>query len=219
MEVAAPTGETAGDEQSFEPQSTTAHDAEVESDPTIAHASLTELEDLAQEDSAPLSQVQEEVVSAPAAATIGDEAANASATEQWDNKPSADGLEDSWVSVPRNQSEMETETAATPPAEGATITTLETVSQDATTMGDTSQNWADDIPASAALSQPSDAASTPAINDGFHEVVHGRGGKGRGGKPQEQRGGGGRGRGQRGGRGDGSRSRGPRGDRGRGRAA
>jgi len=187
-------------------------DTKVESDPTITHAGLTELQDIAQSVAEIPHPDESEVTTAPAAATIGEEAANASA-EHWDNKPTTENMDDSWVSVPRDISETETpDTADSKPVESSGPTT---------SMPDSSQNWADDIPASAVLPKGDSATLTQAANDGFHEVVHGRGGRGNGGKPQEQRGGG-RGRGgPRGGRGDGSgRGRGgQRGDRGRGRGA
>lgn len=188
---------------------------ETDSDPTIAHAGLTELNDVAQHAPVAPKEAHEDVIGAPTAATTGEEASNASATELWDSKPVADSLGESWISVPRDLSETETPVTT----EGTDVTS--------SVVPENSQNWADDIPASAALpAHTSSQAATEAANDGFHEVHHGRGGRGRGPRGHEHRGGGGRGRGgHRGGRGDGPGrgrggprgERGDRGDRGRGR--
>lgn len=109
----------------------------------------------------------------PAGSSIGAGAAN-EAGGDWDKPTSGsdDPLAESFEIVPRDPAE--TETPAAPAAVNLT------------------QSWADDTPDAA-------PAAPAAANDGFHEVHHNRGGRGRGGF-------GGRGRG------------GPRGDfRGRGR--
>lgn len=132
--------------------------------------------------------------SAPPAANIDAGAANAAAEEQWDRQPtgSDDPLAESFEMVPRDPTE--TESPAAPAPVNAT------------------QSWADDAPEPASATTP-----TPAnANDGFHEVHHSRGGRGRGGHQGEARGGF-RGRGPRGDHRGGGRGRG-RGDfRGRGR--
>jgi len=112
------------------------------------------------------------------------ESANAAAEAQWDKQPTGadDPLTESFEMVPRDPAETET------PHVAAAVTST--------------QSWADDTP------EPSAAPAAPASgNDGFSEVHHNRGGRGRGGHPGGERGGyRGRGRG------------GPRGEfRGRGR--
>lgn len=160
-------------------------------DPTVAHAGLTELDDgttLAESTAeAP------ETPTAPPAASVDGGAANAAADEQWDKQGtgSDDPLAESFEMVPRDPAETESPAATAP--------------------NNSTQSWADDAHEQA-------AAATPASNgDGFHEVQHARG-RGRGGFQGEGRGGfrGGRG----GPRGDGrgrGRARGDfRGGRGRG---
>jgi len=156
--------------------------SEAVSDPTVTHAGLTEI-------NAGITGVNEDAdngaAAAPAASSIEPEAANAAAAAQWD-KPMTGGddpLSESFEIVPRDPAETETPHAAAP------VTST--------------QSWADD--------HPEPQAATPASgNDGFHEVHHSRGGRGRGGHQGEGRGGY-RGRGRGGPRGD------FRGGRGRGR--
>ncbi|OCK80174.1 hypothetical protein K432DRAFT_416868 [Lepidopterella palustris CBS 459.81] len=166
----------------------------IQTDPTIANAGLTELDT-----SAALINDAETIDTpiAPAASSIDAGAANAAADEQWDKQPSAsdDPLAESFEIVPRDPTETESPAVAAP--------------------NNSTQSWADDTP------EPAVQAPIPATltngNDGFHEVHHGRGGRGRGGF-QEGRGGY---RGRGGPRGDGrGRGRGRGGDnnyRGRGR--
>ncbi|KAF2016557.1 hypothetical protein BU24DRAFT_422917 [Aaosphaeria arxii CBS 175.79] len=152
-------------------------------DPTVANAGLTEVDTTA----APLSGGAEaDTTSAPPAASIDTGAANAAAAEQWDKQPSSsdDPLAESFEIVPRDPTETEN------PAAPAQVSSV--------------QSWADDAPEAAAATAPAPA------NDGFSEVTHHRGGRGRGGF-QGERHGSFRGRG--GPRGDGGRGRG----RGRGR--
>lgn len=152
------------------------------SDPTITHAGLTELDDVA----ADAAVAEKEVSNAPAASSIEPEAANAAAEAQWDKQASGadDPLSESFEMVPRDPAETETPHVAAP------VTST--------------QSWADDTP------EPQATPGAASGGDGFHEVHHTRGGRGRGGHPGEGRGGF-RGRGRGGPRGD------FRGNRGRGR--
>jgi hypothetical protein len=185
---------------------------DIGTDPTIAHAGLTELEDIK------LVHGNDEVYAGPGQAGIDEGAANAAATINWESNASSgvDGMQDSWVSVPRpaDETEMNTTSAATndtnntgntaagwgestPPANGTAPTNVPLSVNGAAPVNGTS--WADDVPEAPA-------------NDGFHEVSHrasrGRApaAQGRGG--QEKRGGrrprgGDRGRGSHRGRGRG----------------
>jgi hypothetical protein len=159
---------------------------EVVSDPTIAHAGLTELDDAATN----AGGAEKEVSNAPAASRIEPEAANAAAEAQWDKQATGgdDPLSESFEMVPRDPAETET------PHVGAAVTST--------------QSWADDTP------EPQASTGAASGGDGFHEVLHTRGGRGRGGHSGEGRGGPYRGRGRGGPRGDfrGGRGRGGRGE-------
>lgn len=178
-------------------ESATQSPTEVATDPTIAHAALTEIDQEA--DSARVPDPVD-TPTVPAASSIDAGAANAAAEAHWEAKQSVSGESgQDWIEVPRDPAETETGLAATPAALPNT------------------QSWAEDVPtesvgAAVALGAP------PATNsgDGFHEVHHGRG-RGRNGYQSEYRGGGRGGRGYRGGEG-GYRGRGGgyRGDRGGG---
>lgn len=174
----------------------TAPENDTVTDPTVAHAGLTEIDTTT---GAVNGTADVDTPSAPAASSVDAGAAN-EAGGDWDKPQSGsdDPLAESFEIVPRDPAE--TETPAAPAAVNLT------------------QSWADDTPDAAP------AAAAP--NDGFHEVPHrgrgrggfqgeGRGGfRGRGGP----RGDGFRGRGRGRGRGDGFRG-GPRGGgsfRGRG---
>jgi hypothetical protein len=161
------------------------------SDPTLANAGLTELQDTSATVQAATSNgfassaasQPEDVIAAPAQTSVGD-AAN-SVGESWDPQashsadPSANA--DEWVEVPRDPSETETGVQATP----ASV--------------QPSTSWAEDVPSVAPTANKEGG-------DGFEQVVHHQ-------RQNSVRGRGGRGRG----RGDGFRGRG-RGDfRGRGR--
>ncbi|KAI9813978.1 MAG: hypothetical protein M1827_003442 [Pycnora praestabilis] len=169
-------------------------------DPTVAHAGLTEIEDTVQQEATESSETP--VVIEQSNVDAG--AANSAAETQWDTKlsASAESGPDGWVSIPRDPNETETGTAGTPAA----------------FTNNSMQSWADDHPTES-TPPPIDPPVAVAENgsDGFHEVHHGRGGRGRGGAQGEHRGGyRGRGghRGDRGGEG-GHRGRGGfRGDRG-----
>ena len=167
-------------------------------DPTLAHAGLTEINTEAELTSNGVSH-HVDTPTVPNSANIDAGAANAAAETSWEPKlsASAEGGPEGWVEVPRDLAETDTGNTATPA--GMTGT----------------QSWAEDVPVEPTAAPISSTEGT-AVNggDGFHEVHHGRG-RGRG----EFRGGGGRGRGNRGDRGGegGYRGRGGyRGDRGGG---
>ena len=170
----------------------------VGSDPTVLHAGLTEIDAEVAEPTNGINN-QIETPSVPEASSIDAGAANAAAETNWEAKMSASGTSgpEGWVEVPRDPAETDTGITATPAA----------------VMG--SQSWAEDVPTETVT-----AAPVTNGGDGFHEVHHSRGGRGRGGYQGEYRGGGrGRGgyRGDRGGEGGGYRGRGGyRGDRGEG---
>ncbi|KAF2118906.1 hypothetical protein BDV96DRAFT_596714 [Lophiotrema nucula] len=164
----------------------------IPTDPTIANAGLTEINTGA---GSLNGTTAVDSPNAPANAGTGDDAANAAAEEQWDKQPSGsdDPLAESFEIVPRDPAETES------PHTTAAVNSV--------------QSWADD-----ATEQAAEAAPVPKTENGFQEVHHNRGGRGRGGF--EGRGGGGyRGRGGRGehrGRGGRGRGEGFRGGRGRG---
>ncbi|CAK7266440.1 hypothetical protein SEPCBS119000_002030 [Sporothrix epigloea] len=189
---------------------------QVDSDPTLVHASLTEIDagiDTPFTENAALTNghIVEDELLEPAAsnlanADVGDEAANAAGEAQWDTANGSKDLSTSqeWVQVPRDPTETEN---------GLNATT--------STLGNT-QSWADeqaeqpDVALPTAISTVG-ATATNAVatehNDGFHQVQrHNRGRSER--DVFRGRGGGYRGRG-RGGGGE-NRGRGGRGGRGRG---
>ncbi|KAH6642670.1 hypothetical protein C7974DRAFT_351494 [Boeremia exigua] len=158
---------------------------EAVSDPTLTHAGLTELDAGA----ATVGGAEAEQSAAPAAASIEPEAANAAATAQWDKQTAGqdEPLSEPFEIIPRDPAETET------PHQTAPVTST--------------QSWADDTP------EP--IAAQPPANDGFSEVQHNRGGRGRGGQHQGEGRGGYRGRGRGGPRGGGEyrgRGRGRGGD-------
>ena len=171
---------------------------ETDTDPTIANAGLTELEDtttipivdsenVITEDGA--SAVPEQAL---AAADVGNAAAEAAWNPEASMTTDATENGEGWVQV-QNPAETETGSAPEPAAPQSTT------------------NWADEAGAAA-----EEQATTPlAENDGFSEVRRDRGGRGRGGRGG--RGFDSRGRG-RGGRGD-FRGRGRGGNRGAPRGA
>lgn len=179
--------------------------AEVSTDPTIANAGMTELEDVMASQKPDEPAVGESLMAPPEQSSIAADAANAVAERSWD--PQASMISDSpsgegWVEVPRDPAETDTGVTATPAAIH------------------NSTSWAEEVNADAAAGE-----KTTVENDGFEQVIHhqnrgrGRGqrgefrGRGRGGD-QRGRGRGDRERGDRE-RGDGDRRGGGRG-RGRG---
>ncbi|CAD6580387.1 MAG: hypothetical protein ASARMPREDX12_004198 [Alectoria sarmentosa] len=177
--------------------------AAIGTDPTVAHAGLTEIHDSAEPTVNGVSP-HVDTPSVPDASSIDAGAANAAAGTNWEAKDpaSADTGHDEWVEIPRDPTETETGNSATPA--GMTST----------------QSWAEDVPTESTDSMPTPAYTQTPVDggDGFHEVQHHRGGRGRGGGQGEHRGGNRGGRGFRGDRGEGGgRSRGGyRGDRGGG---
>ncbi len=176
------------------------HPPPVETDPTVAHAGLTEIDNPPAPTTNGSSHLETPTV--PEASNIDAGAANAAAEANWgpELSASAESGPEGWIEVPRDPAETETGLNATPAAANNT------------------QSWAEDVPNEPAPSTHDASAAPQPTNtaDGFHEVHHGRGGgRGRGG---EHRGGWrGRGgfRGERGGEGGGYRGRGGfRGDRG-----
>lgn len=181
--------------------------APIGTDPTIANAGLTELDDnsTSVQPTANGFGSNDQDTSSPTAipqGAIDTGAANAVAESSWDtpadNSLSASQTGEGWVQVPRDPTETDTGYAATPAA-------------------DHTNSWAEDVPTEVPVT------AEDAANDGFEQVVHhnrpsagrGRGsfrGRGRGGEGfRGGRGGSGRGRG-RGGRG--GEWRGGRGGRG-----
>ena len=164
----------------------------VGTDPTVAHAGLTEIEN-------PVEPVANGVSShvdtptVPDASNIDAGAANAAGGANWDAKPSGEA---DWMEVAqRDPAETDTGNQGTPAAMSNT------------------QSWAEDVPS---VPPPSYNQTTANDGDGFHEVSRHRDGRGRGGAQGEYRGGNRGGRGFRGDRGEGGgRGRGGhRGDRG-----
>lgn len=174
-------------------------------DPTVAHAGLTELEDTV---SIPVNvkvngTTDSEPMPVPEQSSTTASAANAVAENAWDPQASVmtndSGNGDGWVEVPRDPAETDTGVTATPAAMHG------------------GNSWAEEV------TEVEEKATVE--NDGFEPVVHhpnrdrprgrGRGGEFRG----RGRGEGGRGEGGRGGRGRGDRGDGSerRGGRGRGR--
>ena len=168
----------------------------VGTDPTVAHAGLTEIDTPAEP---PVNGLSDhfDTPQVPEASNIDAGAANSAAETNWDVKPSISSEANEWVEVPRDPAETDTGNAATPAAMTST------------------QSWAEDVPSEQ---PPAFAQPVPAeASDGFHEVQHHRGGRGRG-SQGEHRGGNRGGRGFKGERGEGGgRGRGGyRGDRGGG---
>lgn len=171
-------------------------------DPTIANAGLTELQDTT---TIPVrtngTDGTDATFAVPEQASAGDNAANAVAESKWDPEASvhteASAAGEDWVNVPRDPAETDTGLQATPAAAVAEV--------------QNSNSWADEVEATPIVSE----------NDGFEQVKgrhseHRGRGRGRGGRGDGFRG---RGRGGqrgefRGGRGRGGDARGRGGQRG-----
>ncbi|KAF2462387.1 hypothetical protein BDY21DRAFT_13353 [Lineolata rhizophorae] len=139
-------------------------------DPTTAHAGLTEIETSVAATNGTAAAAEN--LSPPPPTSTADEAANKAGEENWDTKgpgSADDPLAESFEMVPRDPAETETPHA---PAPSTSV-----------------QSWADDseVPAKA----PAQVAAGPVAptapaqptangSDGFHEVHHARGGRGRG---------------------------------------
>jgi hypothetical protein len=199
----------------------------VESDPTIVHAGLTEID--APAATSVTNDTPQEAYDAhgiPQNSGFGDGAANATAEANWDNANDLSTSQE-WVEIPRDTTETDTGITATPAAPSNV------------------QSWADDQPDSPEVRnflsfvyeyfvlvfsfcsallrfeialanyEAVQTISAPAINpnDGFHEVHRSRGGNRGDGQARGRGGRGGDGyRGRGGFRGDGrGRGRGPRG--------
>lgn len=116
---------------------------------------------------------------------IDEGAANSAAITNWEiSTTSADPMQDSWVSVPR-------------PAEETAKDFTSAASNDTSNWGNSAATWGEGRTANGNPSSWADEAPELPSNDGFREVHHHRGGRGRGGSGAEGRGGGrgGRGRG------------------------
>ncbi|CAD6443627.1 38508c6e-d30e-4606-90aa-d807c8709e39 [Sclerotinia trifoliorum] len=194
--LALPTSSAAGEYiETADEETTQTEVAEypVQSDPTIANAGLTEIDD-------PVTTAMtnghqepsfEEAQKLPQNSAFG-EGGNAAAEANWDNNNDLSTSQE-WVEVPREATETETGVTATPAAAPNT------------------QSWADEQPESPGSKTPTAPATN---NDGFHEVSRNRGRgeyRGRGGRGSR----GFRGDGQhRGGRGRGGPRGAPRAPRG-----
>ncbi|KAK3899592.1 hypothetical protein C8A05DRAFT_36778 [Staphylotrichum tortipilum] len=176
--LAAPLAQTETGSQAAEAEAAIESKQEPETDPTVANAGLTEVE----EGSAVAltnGHVQESSTSsaAPSNTDVADDAANAAGESQWDTGNEMTGSQE-WVDVKisREPSETETGVAASPAAPS------------------NNQSWADDHPETegAAAAAPADDGfqSVPGRNRGNREGGHrGRGGyRGRGGFRGEGRG-------------------------------
>lgn len=171
------------------------------SDPTIAHAGLTELQDTTSIPIHSQSNDDEATRTVPEQASIAEAGANAAAESKWDAEASihteASAAGEDWVNVPRDPAETDTGLQATPAAP--------------TAQAENSNSWADEVEATPVVAE----------NDGFEQVKgrhseHRGRGRGRGGRGDGFRG---RGRGGqrgefRGGRGRGGEARGRGGHRG-----
>lgn len=99
--------------------------AEIGTDPTVAHASATEI--AAGDISVPTASSVENVSNGIANISVADDAANAVAGSHWDDGNDA-AIAQEWVEVPKDPAETETGLAGTPAAAHNT------------------QSWADDHP-------------------------------------------------------------------------
>ncbi|TPX09995.1 uncharacterized protein E0L32_008842 [Thyridium curvatum] len=161
---------------------------EPQTDPTVAHATLTEIDTGAAIVLTNGASAESPASAHPANADVADGAANAAGESQWDTPSNNMSMSQEWVEVPRDPAETETGLAATPAAPVQ------------------SQSWADEQP-----EHPAEVPAPADPNDGFHQVQRNRG------RNEREGGHRGRGgyRGNRGFRGDG---RGGRGRGGRGGA-
>ncbi|KAL8863961.1 MAG: hypothetical protein Q9198_010200 [Flavoplaca austrocitrina] len=178
---------------------------EIGTDPTVAHAGMTELNTVTEPTSNGVAH-HVDTPSVPDASNIDAGAANAAGADPaWEAKltESAQSGPDGWVEIARDPAETDTGTNATPAAMNST------------------QGWAEDVPSeNQSGTHPSDAGGPPdGGSDGFNEVRRGRGhgdGQRRRGRGEYRGRGGDRGGGRGGYRGD-RASGGEAGFRGRGR--
>lgn len=188
--VAVSAAETDGEQIHEVPAIETAEHP-VETDPTIANAGLTEMNEPV---AAVLTNGHNESIyetqGIPQNSGFGDGSANAAAEANWDNSNDLSTSQE-WVEIPRDANETDNGVTATPAAPSNV------------------QSWADDQPDSPVEKQSTLAANN---NDGFQEIQRNRGGRGnsRGGRGRND----GFQRGRGGFRGDGYRGRGRGGPRG-----
>ncbi|KAL9099883.1 MAG: hypothetical protein Q9163_004675 [Psora crenata] len=188
VEEVAQASHTATPTVTEDPAATTA------TDPTVVNAGLTEIQTQPEQTTNGVFD-HADCPNIPTASNIDAGAANAAGAKNWDAKISASGGDD-WVKVDRDPTETDTGTDATPAAMTST------------------QSWAEDIPTEAPPVHAENSSHDNNAGDGFREVQHHRGGRGRG---NEHRGGERRGRGGFRGDREGARGRGSfRGDRGGG---
>ena len=141
-----------------------ADSSEPQTDPTVANAGLTEIDDgsaVALTNGHTAEAPTSETI--PSNADVADSAANAAGESQWDT--SAEQVNDmamsqEWVDVKISREPSETETAPTAAAPAAS---------DAPAAPGNSQSWADDHP------EPHEVAAASDPNDGFHQVQRNRG--------------------------------------------
>ncbi|KAI1489574.1 hypothetical protein F5X96DRAFT_640317 [Biscogniauxia mediterranea] len=126
----------------------------VVTDPTVAHAGLTEIDTAGTTPPLTNGHTESTPVSGIPNADVSDNAANAAAESQWDtgNDLSASVNQEDWVEVPRNPTETDTGLAATPAAPANV------------------QSWADDQPEH----QPEQPAAATESGDGFRQVQRNR---------------------------------------------
>ena len=156
------TGDNSGEDNGV-----AAHAEDKVADPTIANAGLTEIE------AKPLQtnglDTENSAVAISEQASIDPGAANATAEEQWDSKiTSAEGLGESFEIVSKNGAEAE--------------------SKPIPLSNKSTQSWADDNPVDPPVARDTSRVMANG-NDGFREVHHGRGGRGRGSYYGDYRGG------------------------------
>lgn len=147
----------------------------VGTDPTVAHAGLTEIDNPTEPATNGVSS-HVDTPNVPDAANIDAGAANAAAGTNWDAKQSVTG-EEGWVEIARDPTETDTGNIATPAA-----------------LTNNTQSWADQVDQ---MPQPAYTQPPTEGGDGFREVQPHRGrGRGRGSRGfRGDRGEGGRGRG------------------------
>ncbi|KAI0541355.1 hypothetical protein GGR58DRAFT_456781 [Xylaria digitata] len=128
--------------------------APVEANPTVVHASLTEIDAGVTEHLTNGHTEPTPPSGAPTNADVSDDAANAAAGSEWDanNALSSSITQEGWVEVPRNPTETETGLTATPAAASNV------------------QSWADDQPENP----PEQAPASTDAGDGFHQVQRNR---------------------------------------------
>ena len=190
----------------------------METDPTVAHATATEIEagDATVMNGGSTAAV-ESITSSIGNVQVADDAANAVAESQWD--PSHDtSISQEWVQVPREATETDSGSQAAPVAAANTQSWADDhpEPQVEVSLGFISSSYAHHLTSNVQIATPA-APADP--NDGFHQVQRNRGRNEREGGNQRGRGRGEwRGRGHRGdgrGRGRGNRNAGgaPRGNR------